>query len=464
MKGYDIGLEILLEAAHGSARRIRTILIIMVIASVLAFSAFWNSLGCRWSIKRIRSISKVSYNLERLQSDFKDSLIKELKKEGNLNPLPLLPPAAKTLFVKSVKRVLYYQKLFIRGILGGQIFFVPLCVPLWLEFDGAFRGNSSPNQNSGKKKTLESLTIQDFKKDNGLKESFLLPDFIKKQQLDEPRKKEMIKEISFRRFEIEKMPDKKDGKDKEDGKKEEVHILKFDIFIGEEKVETLRVALKEHDLKLIETYLRLFISGTKELRNAYLKSTENQELHFNIPFFNINFDMNDLGFIGGLAFFLILGTLYLNLNKEKENIGIAFETSKTVFKTDYVLRRDFIKFMSLNQLFSITSEGQKRIKTIARSVFLWMPAFVSLLILFSDFCTYEIGEMLDPDGYFFYGTMVGRVVFFLINLGLTYLCYKKTKDIDAIWKTEMDEVNELKKSKSRRRKRGQTRSAPPLKN
>lgn len=359
-------------------------MVIMVIASVLAFSAYWNSLPNRWSAKRITIISELSSNLERLQSDFKDSLIKGIKE--NIEP-------------------------------------------------GSY-------QNSGGGKTLESLKIQDFRKDAALKQKFLLPDFIKQQKLDkldESKMKEIIKEISFRRFGIEEI----------EKANKKIGIMRFDIFVGEEKVETLRVGLEELDLILIAIHERLLISGTKELRSFYLKLIENQGyLHFNIPFFNINFDINDLGFIGGLAFVLILGTLYLSLIKEKENIEVAFKTSKTVFKTDYTKRRDFINFMSLNQLLSITSKYHKSITTIARSVFLGMPAFVSLLILIYDFDTREIGKMLDPDVSFFFWTMVGRALFFLIILFLTFFCYKRTKDIDKIWKAEGDEVNGLKRPKS----------------
>ena len=36
-------------------------------------------------------------------------------------------------FCKKGSLVANSQKLFIKGILGGLIFFVPLCVPLWLK-------------------------------------------------------------------------------------------------------------------------------------------------------------------------------------------------------------------------------------------------------------------------------------------------------------------------------------------
>lgn len=378
-----IELEILLEASPGSARRINTILVIMVIASVLAFSAYWNSLPNRWSAKRITIISKVSYNLERLQSDFKDSLLRAIKEKTE----------------------------------------------------------PGSNQNSGGGKTLESLKIQDFRKYGALKEKFLITDFIKQQKLDnleESKIKEIIKEISFRRFEIEEFTEKGG-------------IMKFDIFIGEEKVETLRVELKEGDGNLIAAYERLLISGTKELRNYYMKSIENRNqgyLNFNIPYLNIHFDINDLGFIGGLAFVLILGALYLNLIKEKENIEIAFDTSRTVFKTNYVKRRNFIRFMSLNQFICMTSKDHVFITTIARSIFLYMPVAVSLLIFMSDLATIQVSKILDPDGYFFWDTMVSKICSVLCIFILTIFCHKRTKDIDKIWKAEVDEVNKLEKPES----------------
>lgn len=57
MKDHSLNLQDYLDATSDSAKRTRTVLVALVVACVLAFAGFLNSLGGSWMLSRVHSFS-----------------------------------------------------------------------------------------------------------------------------------------------------------------------------------------------------------------------------------------------------------------------------------------------------------------------------------------------------------------------------------------------------------------------
>ncbi|MCK4763211.1 MAG: hypothetical protein KAW12_13525 [Candidatus Aminicenantes bacterium] len=377
IKNY-IDVEILIQASHSSAKRVRLILIIMVTASVLALGSLWNSLDFGWKQRRIKRISYLAENLDRLDLIFKEYLVKMMDSNGVIE--------------------------------------------------------INNNNNEKKKgritaKNLEEITESDIKfvelRNNKVSE-------ISNLKLD-----------TISRNDIEKMSMKFCNKKRLEGL--DINELLFNAYHGIKKIISFKIKLTKGDRLLIERF-RPQIFEKIGLRELCIRTeAENKDyLRFEIPFFNINFDINDLGIAGGLGFTLILMLLYLSLVREKENLNIAFETSQEVFKTKAKERRDFYKYLSMSQLLSITpSLGFAKTTNISRIIFLIVPAIFSSMILVNDLLTIKYAKLLDPNMNFTLFSLSLSFIFFITILIMTFKCYSRIIAIDNIWTNEDKEIRKL---------------------
>jgi hypothetical protein len=196
------------------------------------------------------------------------------------------------------------------------------------------------------------------------------------------------------------------------------------------------------------------VLDTANLKSLYMSYYMMQNEHiknFKIPLFDIDFDINDIAFIGGLGFAILLLVLFLCLKRDNENIRISFKAASLAFekyqekrpKEYYLKKKNFYYILSMNQLLAMPhimdKPGNKFIRTSPKILML-MPAFFSLCIFVNDLLTANIGIALSiPLTFFEY---IISPMFFGVNSFLTFCCIRESLRIDSIWECEKKWINE----------------------
>ncbi len=223
-----------------------------------------------------------------------------------------------------------------------------------------------------------------------------------------------------------------------------------------------------NDLKNAIKYYRpetLGEGGVKELLKNSRTREEESVKTIKIPFFNIGFDINDLGFIGGFSFLILTLILYYSLKREYENLNIVY-----CFIVKNFDNKDRIKYyylMSMNQLLSSPqlpyeeagSSSQKRISEDSllkkspkwflkhfSKVLFFLPFVLSLMIFIYDCQSVTIGMTISKFSTLV--TVIGEFIFTFLILICTLMCIFFTVKLDQKWDEIRAEVTaSLKNSK-----------------
>ena len=168
---------------------------------------------------------------------------------------------------------------------------------------------------------------------------------------------------------------------------------------------------------------------------------------FKIPLFNISFDINDLGFISGLGFLIVLLLLYLSLTRERENVRIAFKASYYIYKETHISKRkNFYYMLSMNQLLSMPHVINKRNKRWLQHLpvlLISLPSIFSLLILINDISTIDIGQKIADSEAFLNFELVASAVFLVLIIVITIASVIEFENIQSLWKDEKNTLNRL---------------------
>lgn len=212
------------------------------------------------------------------------------------------------------------------------------------------------------------------------------------------------------------------------------------ILIEQDKLYTKDNEESKIDTAFLSGYYGKNVIGLENLRIMYMIFwlTEAKDTKcFKIPFFDVNFDINDLGFIGGLGFSIILLLFYLSLIREKENIKIAFRASKLEHADDYVKRRHFYYLLSMNQsviMPHIMNKKGKRYLKILPLTLLCFPFVFSLCVFINDVSTNQVGSILCNSMTNFEYCMSS--LFLTVIVVITIICVFEAYNIDQLWKEE----------------------------
>ena len=201
-----------------------------------------------------------------------------------------------------------------------------------------------------------------------------------------------------------------------------------------------KVEKPNFDESFLSDYYGKDILGVENLRLMYLVCwiLEARDVRsFKIPFFDVSFDINDLGFIGGLGFTIILLIFYLSLVRGKENIKIAFKASELEFKNNYKDRRQFYYLLSMNQLIIMphisNKKGKRYLKVLPLSLTCF-PFIFSFCVFVNDILTSKYGSNFSHEMTVFEYTI--SAVFLIIIMILTTLCIWEFYLVDQLWKKE----------------------------
>jgi len=199
--------------------------------------------------------------------------------------------------------------------------------------------------------------------------------------------------------------------------------------------------------------------GIEDLLRSYLRLEEESGKKIKIPFydFNIEFDVNDLGFISGFAFFILLLILYYSLKREYENLDTVHAFIGERFEGEE--RIDYYYLMSMNQVLyspqlpvrgraiivkSMFSEKSviKRfsvffLKHFSKALY-FLPFVLGLMIFVNDYRTIDVGMKFSKLSTSI--TVWGGLALTLLILIVTGMCIFFSVKFDRKWDEIRQEV------------------------
>ncbi len=85
-----------------------------------------------------------------------------------------------------------------------------------------------------------------------------------------------------------------------------------------------------------------------------LEAVRTDQLRVHVPFFDVEFDINDLGILAGMTFFLLLSWLCFSLYQESTNLELTFAKARSLDKTtDRDFLRDCYQRLSMREVLTI---------------------------------------------------------------------------------------------------------------
>jgi hypothetical protein len=150
-----------------------------------------------------------------------------------------------------------------------------------------------------------------------------------------------------------------------------------------------------------------------------------------VPFFGFTFDVNDLGFLGGIGFLVILVCYRFCLTREVNNLRLSFDEAKKKGKDKL---EELYNLLAMRQVFTVptTEHIQKtQFLVITPKLIPWFSVTVYCAVLRNDFATRSIGSDLERTRYHLLMAFEIVVAFFLVVLawGIT----RRLVRMDGIW-------------------------------
>jgi len=212
------------------------------------------------------------------------------------------------------------------------------------------------------------------------------------------------------------------------------------LILAFERLKANEIPKPNFDVEFMTKYYGKDALGMDNLRLMYLACwlIEARDIRsFKMPFFDVSFDINDLGFIGGLGFSIILLIFYLSLIRGRENIKIAFKASELKFDENYKKRRQFYYLLSMNQLIimpHIMNKKGKRYLKILPLTLLCFPFIFSFCVFINDIQTSKYGanfSVFMTDFEYFMSSF-----FLVVIIIFTVICIWELYLVDQLWKKE----------------------------
>ncbi len=194
------------------------------------------------------------------------------------------------------------------------------------------------------------------------------------------------------------------------------------------------------------------------LLNHYSRARIEHTILIKMPILGVSFDVNWLGLVSSVSFFIIIFLLYYSLSRERKNLFLVFKVAEEK-KVDRV---DFYQLLSMRQVLNVPAgidqifngiierertpfaKGIRRFTSRLGMFTIFIPVLVWVLIVLHDISTFKIGLSVNR--------LLTIVSFSLsIFMGLlmsffAFLCWSEWEKIRKIWKEEAVKIeNESKK-------------------
>jgi hypothetical protein len=177
--------------------------------------------------------------------------------------------------------------------------------------------------------------------------------------------------------------------------------------------------------------IMLYESRYKELYAAVERAYVENSFVVRVPFLGFAFDINDLGLIGGIGFFVILSCHRFFLSREINNLRLSFEAAKRVSEEEVEM---FYNLLAMRQVFTVPQTqhiNRSTFLVMAPKLLTWLPLVIYVAITLHDLTTATIGKMLE-DGH--YRVLItSEVVFVFALLWLSYSVSLRLSRMDRVW-------------------------------
>ncbi len=176
---------------------------------------------------------------------------------------------------------------------------------------------------------------------------------------------------------------------------------------------------------------------TKDILKAEIEYLENAKLNntifIKVPIFNVTFDVNDLGLIGGMSITIIYFLLLYSLINRYNQIDNAFHLikglkSKTEQKSAYFL-------ISMDQVLTLHRDIRKfKLVRLLPRTFYFYPILILLAIFINDLATFKIGNYYLDSFWKVILVYTGSLIFLGLSSFQAFLCLRMVNKTDLLWR------------------------------
>ena len=187
-----------------------------------------------------------------------------------------------------------------------------------------------------------------------------------------------------------------------------------------------------------------------------LETARSDQLRVRIPFFSVEFDINDLGILTGMTFVALLGWLRFCLYHESSNLELTFEKARlldTAKERDLLrdcyqrLRMGGVLAMPIPSAMYGRGKGHnspswdrvlhKISGVIAVNLFV-LGLMIQMLGWGSDLSTFRIGWALNRSGYMI--ALVFETILLILSILMALSCALFIRQLFRTWKMAADEL------------------------
>jgi hypothetical protein len=181
---------------------------------------------------------------------------------------------------------------------------------------------------------------------------------------------------------------------------------------------------------------RIYEDNYRGMWDAVYKTYVDNAWVVKVPFFGFTFDINDMGFVAGVGFIIILACLLFCLTREVDNLQLAFSQARKVSKL-----AEFYQLVAMRQVFTVPESGQgtpSKVLTYSPKLIPWFSLLVYSSVAINDFRSRAVGRMLSNERYFL---LVGfEVISLLLIMTLAYHASAALRRLDTIWDRTWKEI------------------------
>jgi hypothetical protein len=188
-----------------------------------------------------------------------------------------------------------------------------------------------------------------------------------------------------------------------------------------------------------------------------LEAVRNDQLRVRVPFFGVEFDINDLGMLAGMTFSSLLGWLCFSLYQESTNLELTFAKARSLNNTaDRDVLHDCYQRLSMREVLTIPPRLTTQSKAQERKLPVWdravhrfwtiVPSYLILLglliqitVWYWDLSTLTIGRALNLRSYIV--GLVVETIFLILSSLMTVSCFLFARKLRRTWRTAAEELS-----------------------
>jgi hypothetical protein len=161
----------------------------------------------------------------------------------------------------------------------------------------------------------------------------------------------------------------------------------------------------------------LYRSRYDALWGAVIKTYIDNAWVVRVPFFGFSFDVDDIGFLGGLGFLIILTCLRFCLTREIDNLRLALSEARRIGRLE-----EFYQLIAMRQVFTVPPNefiNRSRFLVYTPKVIPWFSVLVYLVVVFNDFQSRELGKQIQHDRFMYLMGFEYPAALLIISLAMT---------------------------------------------